>query len=428
MSTDETTAEPPTSSEPSSPSTAPSSAPPPRPKVVRRSSPPAVYAIVLVAVLVIAGVGAAYEFHVDGWGKSTSTPAGACSAGVTLDGEGAAFVGSLVTAWGAAYASAKGNNVNYNPAGSGAGVTGLTNQLEDFAATDEPFNTTQTNALPGPILTLPITGGALTVIYNIPGLTGGSDALRLSGPVLADIYDGKITTWNDPRIQSNNTITLPSDPISVVYRTDAAGLTYVLTTLLSQDSTTWQAQHGVTLSMPVPATSTKLGASGNSKMLSDVATTSYTIGYSDLSDTLTQQSSTPSLQYASVLNPAENYVLPSEETAATAIEHISANLTFPEATGNWINVNMVNAGGVHDYPLSTLAYFFVYAGESSSVGYQPSDARDQVIRQWVSWVVADGQSLAATYDFVPLSSQLVSIDQTGLSGMTFSGAPLQACT
>lgn len=399
-----------------------------RPPVRRRAGPSPVLILAVIVIVVVAGVGAVYALHVGPFAKPATSEA-ACATDLTLDGEGAAFVNGLVLAWGSAYQSATQNQVNYNPAGSGAGVTQLTSNLVDFAATDEPLNTSQTNDLPGAPLTLPVTGGALTVLYNLPGFTGESTPLQLSGPVLADIYLGKITTWNDPRIANNNTgVTLPSDPITVVYRTDSAGLTFVLTTLLTDDSPAWATAHGAVLSMPAPPTSTKLGASGNTKMLDDVSSTSYAIGYSDFYDTVTQQSSSSQLQYAAVLNPAGNYVLPSEESAATAIEHISQNETFPAATASWVGINMVNAPGVHDYPLSTLAYFFVFVGETSSVGYTPSEARDQVIRQWVSWDITSGQSLASQYDFVPLSSQLVALDQAGLSEMTYNGASLPACS
>ena len=390
-----------------------------RDRVVRRaSSRTGVYAAIVVIIVVVLVVVVGFQYHWFG-GKSNSTAPGACPSGTTLQGNGANFILALVSAWQQSYNTATGNRVDYTPGGAGAGITALQQYTVDFAATDDPLNSSQTTGMHGSVLTLPITGGALAIVYNLPGLT---KPISLTGPVLADIYLGKITMWNDPAIANNNTgLTLPPQPIGPVVRSDAAGTTYVLTDFLSQDSPTWASSIGKGISVPFPHVSGLVAIKGNSALASYVQTTSYTIGYVDLTDVL----NLPGLQYAKVLNPAGVYVLPTVASTASAIANRSALTTFPSASGDWQTVSMVNSPGTSDYPLATLAYFFVY--KEVNDGFQPSLAKAQVLVQWLNYVITTGQSVADSYYYVALSSQLVTLDTTALQTMTFNGASIPTC-
>lgn len=419
--------DPPSSSaaEPAEPTPSPSAsdAATPSPRIVRRSSGNRTWLILIVVVIVVvAVVGAGYELHWFG-GAPKATAVAACPTGNILQGEGAALINPLVSAWAPTYNAASGNTLNYNPAGSGAGVTALTDKQVDFAASDAPLSPAQRNALPSPALTLPVTAGALAIIYNVGGVSSG---LQLSGPVLADIYLGKITLWNDPRIASNNTgITLPPNPIITVHRSDSAGASFVLTSFLAADSNAWATGPGVGESISWPTTPSMSGQSGNTKMLSYVTNTANTIGYTDLSDALATQSASPFVGIAKVLNPAGNYIAPTAESTATAVEHLAVNTTFPASGGDWGNVTMINSNGVNDYPLTTLIYFFVY--QSLSAGYAPTLEKAQDIGQWISWILSTGQGVATQYNYAPLPSAVISDDQTGLSTLTYSGSSLPAC-
>lgn len=393
----------------------------PSPPIVRRkSNRTAVYALVAVLLVVVLIAAVAVEA---GWFTSKKSPAkggaAACPTGVTLSQAGAAFVNSLVTNWATQFASATGNQVSYNPAGSGTGITDLQDGQVDLASTDDPLNATQTAAFPSQLLTLPVTGGALTLIYTLPGVT---TPLNLSGPVVADILTGAITAWNDPRIADNNTgVSLPSNTIVPIVRSDQAGTTFVLTDFLSQESPAWASKVGKGIQVHFPVVTGEEQVKGNSLELTTVEKTNYGFGYSDLTDTL----AAGTLQYARVLNPSGSYILPTLADTASAIADKSQGTTFPGATGSWESVSMVNAPGTGDYPLATLAYFFVY--QDLSKGYQPSTEKAQVIWQWLNWTIGPGQALAAGYDYVSIPSALVTIDQAGLASLTYGGTPLTAC-
>jgi phosphate transport system substrate-binding protein len=403
----------------------PSSGTTPIPTVQRKSSRTPLYAAAAIVVIIVIVVAVGFSA---GWFSpkkaATQSPPGvaACPTGTTLSGAGAAFINTIVSAWGPAYTTATGNQVSYNPAGSGTGVTDLTDSQVDFAASDGPLNATQTAAFPGQVLTLPVTAGALAIIYTLPGVTG---AVQLSGSVLTGIFNGSITNWNATQISSiNPTLKLPDSTIIPIVRSDGAGTTYVLTDFLSQESTSWASSVGKGLSVLFPKVTGEEAVKGNSLEISTVQKTSYAIGYTDLTDAL----GTTGLSFAKVQNPTGNYILPNLADTTSAIANKSKVTTFPSATASWGSVSMVNSAGPNDYPLATLAYFFVY--QEGSHGYAPTSlAKDQVIQQWINWTISPtgGQALSNEYYYVTLPQALVTLDQAGLSTLTYNGAALPAC-
>lgn len=367
-------------------------------------------------VVVVGGVG--YAAH---WfGSSPHTGDSGCPSGQLLQGNGAQVLNPIAILWSHQFGSATGDSVNYIDGGSGSGLTDLTDRTVDFAATDDPLTSAEAAALPSPALTLPVVAGAIVIVYNLPGVTGH---LNLSGAVLADIYLGTITHWNDPAIAANNSgVALPSSTILTVHRSDPAGTTYVLTDFLSRSSAAWREGPGEGISVSFPASANPEGIHGNSALLTYVATTPYAIGYSDLTDVLAA-SAPPS--YAAVLNPAGHFIVPSEASAQSAVDDGAAATQFPPSTGNWYNVSLVDASGPSDYPLATLIYAFAYV--ATDHGFAPSSAKSEVLVGWFHWIITEGQASASANEYVPLPASLVAIDEAGLSAMTFNGAPIPIC-
>jgi phosphate transport system substrate-binding protein len=314
-----------------------------------------------------------------------------CPTGVTLQGDGAQIAAPLLSAWASAYSSQDGNQVNYPASGSGTGLTHFTDGSIDFAITDDPLTPAERAEMPAQPLTLPFVGGALTIIYNLPGLSGH---LNLTGALLADIYNGTVTQWNDPAIQSINPgVTLPAATIYTVHRSDAAGTTYVLSDFLSQSSPYWAAHVGKGISISFPSAPKQTAEKGNSLMISTVAANPDSIGYSDLTDVLASASQ---IQYASVQNPSGHFVVPTLANTISAIDDKVSNLTnlheIPTSAGDWFNVSMVNANGSADYPIATFIYMFVY--QATDHGFAPTLAKSEVLVQWLEWTLTTGQAMA----------------------------------
>ncbi|HTT26443.1 MAG TPA: phosphate ABC transporter substrate-binding protein PstS [Thermoplasmata archaeon] len=378
-----------------------------------------VYAIVGIVLVVILLIGAAFAL---GWFRGPSkTGAGTCPANQQVSGTGASLVTSVLTTWANAYEKSSGNTIQYTASGAGAGVTALTGLTTDFAATDEPLNSSETAALPSPALTFPFVGGSVAVIFNVPGV---STPINLSGAVLADIYLGSIASWNDPAIAALNPgINLPSNGIATVHRLDSAGTTYVLTDYLAHASPTFQSQVGIGLQVAWPNPTTPAKAiSGNSKLAAYVGTTKYSIGYVDLADA----HSASGVTIAALQNPAGRYIVPTAADTESAIATIAKNTTFPTSASSWGSVDFTNAAGPADYPLAALAYGFVY--KAMDKGYQPTLQKSQAIRQWFTYMITTGQSSAAALYYAPLPGSVVAVDQAGLQTLTYGGNPLPACT
>jgi phosphate transport system substrate-binding protein len=404
----------------------------PLPPVKRQRSRAGLIAVVIVVILVVAGILAVgYEQKWFG-GRTSTTPEAACATGVELLGNGAQIVNPLMSVWTADYATATGNPVNYVDGGSGTGLTDFSESppLIDFAIADNPLSSAQRSAMPSQPLTLPIVAGAITVIYNLPGVSGH---LNLTGAILADVYNGTITTWNDAAITAiNPDVTLPAKTIVTVHRADSAGTSYVFTDFLSQDSSYWNETVGKGLLPAWPDRSgvpDQTAVKGNSLMLSTVASTNYAIGYSDLTDTLTY---TPALQYAAIENPKGTFVLPTLADTASAIADRLATTTLPDSAASWYNVSMVNANGAGDYSLATFIYLYVY--QSADKGYSPSLPRAQVIVQWLDYVLSAGaQALTDATSptelyYVALPASVIAVDTAGIQTMTFNGAAIPACS
>lgn len=418
---------------------------------------------VVVIILLVAGLGAAYELGVGPFAKATkATPAvvpscaqngstlgpqdglvqpianGAISYGVaapspaagqTILGAGSTFIAPLMDAWETDYTT---NTFTYSSVGSGTGVTDLQSKSDDFAASDAPLTYSQVDTFGGAsLLTMPEAAGAVTAIYNLAGTW--KDPLNLSGYVLAEIFTGIITNWDNKTIQAlNPSDALPNEPIIVVHRSDSSGTSFVFQEFLSFDgcnvwtgsgynySTTWLGPTSLT---------GEQASKGSSGVTATVKATAGAISYVDLT-----YASQNDVTYAAIRNPSGNYVVPTLANTASAITDKTgeAGFAFPAGNGNWSNVQMLNPPGPTDYPMATFTYTMMlqapdtYFGTSSTVMTQPIA---EAMCNFLEWAVSStgGQSYSNGLFFVTLPAAVSSADLTTLAMMTWGGTEVPGC-
>jgi len=253
-----------------------------------------------------------------------------------------------------------------------------------FGATDGPMTDEQLKAAPGPILHFPMVLGADVPVYNIPNV--GTE-LKFSGPLLADIFLGKIKKWNDPAIARLNAgVTLPSTDITVVHRSDGSGTTYIWADYLSKVSPEWKSKVGVSTSVNWPV---GVGGKGNEGVSGLVSQTPGSIGYVELIYALQNK-----IAYGSVQNPAGEFVKASEASVTAAAA--GAATSMPED----FRVSITNAPGAGAYPVSSFTWLLLF-----------EDARDKnqakVMVDFVKWALSDGQSFAAPLGYAPLPGDVI---------------------
>ena len=218
-----------------------------------------------------------------GKSSSSSTSTSASSSSATISGAGSTFAAPVYQQWGSGIS---GLTVNYNPVGSGAGITALEGKTVDFGASDPPLKPAEFATLEkvGPVQQIPMFLGAITVSYNLPGVKSG---LKLDGPTIAEIFLGKIKTWNDPAIAGLNPgVSLPSTPITVIHRSDSSGTTSGFTGFLASVSPEWKSKVGEGKTVPWP---TGTGAKGNAGVAGAVQQTTGSVGYVEQSYALRAQ-------------------------------------------------------------------------------------------------------------------------------------------
>jgi phosphate transport system permease protein/phosphate transport system substrate-binding protein len=333
------------------------------------------------------------------------------NATTTINGAGATFPFPLIDTWRVDYQKVQpGVNINYQSIGSGGGVKQFTEKTVDFGATDAPLTQNESQKAPGAVH-IPETIGSVVAAYNIPSVP--DKGLKLSGEVLAEIFLGTITKWNDPKIQSLNTDkTLPGDDIVVVHRSDGSGTTFVWTDYLSNVSTAWNDQLGKGKSVEWPV---GIGAPGNEGVANAIKGTPNTIGYIELSYALT--TNTP---FAFIQNKEGNFVEPSLASTKAAVQ--SYVTTLPKGDGVWTDVTLVNAAGADSYPIASFSYLLLYKELSTDPNMNQGKAKALV--DFISWAITDGQKTAESLDYVPLPDGVVKLNQETLKSLTFNGQPI----
>jgi phosphate transport system substrate-binding protein len=403
------------------PPTTPSSTPP----TIQRpaSSRMGMYVVAAVVVVILVIVVGAYA-----GGYLTPKPSsnGGCTPpAAKITGEGSTLVFPLMYFWETNWASvASGSSVNYLGVGSTAGINGITGLSVNFGASDAPLNPTQRAApvagtAKQSLTILPESAGGVVPIYNLAGL---KVPLNFTGKVLAEIYDGNITKWNDPQITAINTLDTPSLPnasIIPVHRFDGSGTTFVFSSFLAASDSHWATTYGHATSITWPLS--EIAETGNAGIAGYIKGTADTIGYVDVNFALTQ-----SIAYGAVQNPAGNFVLANVTNIASAIADSTA--VMPAPTADWYNFSVENSPGAHDYPISTFTYVLVYQDMGKAFGSLITQSQVENLVSFLHWIVTAGQSFATSLFYVPLPASVVTSDQTVISAMTYNGAAINVCT
>jgi len=279
--------------------------------------------------------------------------------------------------------------INYQPLGSGAGIRQLTSRTVFFGATDSPMTDAQLAAAPGKILHLPTVLGAVVPVYNIPGV---SQELKFTGPLLADIYLGKITKWNDPAIAKLNAgVTLPATDIVVVHRSEGSGTTFIWVDYLAKVSPEFLKTVGVAASVKWP---TGIGGKGNEGISGLMTQTPGSLGYVELIYALQNK-----IAYGSVQNAAGTFVRASVEAVTAAAAGVAMPADF--------RVSITNPKGANAYPIASFTWLLFYA--------DPTDkAQAKVMVDFVKWALGDGQKFAKELGYAPLPEQVVAMELKAL--------------
>jgi phosphate transport system substrate-binding protein len=310
------------------------------------------------------------------------------SSGGDLTGAGASFPYPLYSKWTAAYQEKTGQQINYQPSGSGAGIRQLSEGTVDFGGSDGPMSDAELAAAKhGPILHIPTTIGAVVVIYNLPGVT---QPLRMTPDVVADIFLRRITKWNDPRLAAANPgVALPARDILVAHRSDGSGTTFIFTDYLSKVSPTWAAGPGAGKSVSWPAGT--MGGKANEGVAAQVQQTDGAIGYVELAYATQNR-----LAVAVIQNAAGNFVAPTVESITAAAAGVADTLS---ATSDY-RISIANSPGQNAYPIASFTWILIYQN--------PPDAQKaKSLVDFLEWGVTDGQQYAAALHYAPLPASMI---------------------
>jgi phosphate transport system substrate-binding protein len=300
---------------------------------------------------------------------------------------------------------------NYQPVGSGAGITGVLKGTFDFAGSDAPVsksvlaNYTTAN---GPLLTIPESLGAVAIFYNIPGVT---TSLNLTGPIIAKIYLEQITNWNDSSIIAINpgaNVSVLAHQIIPVHRSDGSGTTYALSNFFTKVSSDWNASgkaFGTTINWP-NSPNPELAGRGSAGVAGLVSLNKYSVGYAD-----SYYASSNHLLSAAVKNQAGKFLTPSLDGVSSAAAQFTTQLQADPTT------SITNAPGAASYPISTFTYLLVWQNQTNQgKGYD--------IALFFSWIVTHGQALAPPLGYPSLPANVVTLDEALIAKMNFNGTPL----
>lgn len=297
--------------------------------------------------------------------------------GAQITGAGASFPNPIYQKWAEAARAATGLQLNYQSVGSGAGINQIRNRTVDFGATDAPLN--QQQLTEGNLLQFPTVMGSVVPIINVPGIE--NEQLKLTGEVLADIFLGRITRWNDPRIvELNAGVTLPALAIAPVYRADGSGTTFVFTSYLAAAAANWRSGPGAATSVRWPVGN---GARGNEGVAGGVRNTRGGIGYVE-----NAYASRNNLVSTQLKNKAGHFVKPTMEAFIAAASN--ADWSVPGFAAN-----IIDQGGDASWPIVAPTFILLPTN--------PTDAaRNENVRKFFDWAYANGDALARELEYIPL--------------------------
>ena len=325
-----------------------------------------------------------------------------------LTGAGATFPFPLIDLWRVEYKNSFDNvDLNYQSIGSGGGIKQHIEKTVNFAASDKPMKEAERELAPG-TLHIPEAIGGVVVAYNLPEVP--DKGLKLTADAVAGIFLGEITTWNDPKIASENPgLNLPDAEIVTVHRSDGSGTTFIFTDYLSTVSSTWDEQVGIGKSVAWP---NGLGAAGNEGVASVVKSTEYSIGYIELAYAFQS-----GIAFAYVENADKTaFIEPSLDSISAASSAAADNL--PRAEDSWAGVSLVNAPGLKSYPLASFTYLLV-SDDLKSV--TESKAQAKALIHMINWMITEGQQYSSSLLYVPLADKVVKLGQDGLQKVKYDG-------
>lgn len=315
--------------------------------------------------------------------EQPATGTSANTATLTINGAGATFPNPIYSKWFDEYGKAHPNvRVNYQSIGSGGGIKQLSAQTVFFGASDMPMTDEQLKAAPGPILHFPTVLGGVVPVYNLGNETA---QLRFSGTLLADIYLGKVTKWNDPEIAKLNPgVKLPATEIAVVHRSDGSGTTFIFCDFLSKTSPEWKQKVGASTAVQWPA---GVGGKGNEGVSGLVKQTPGAIGYVELIYALQTK-----IPYGAVQNKSGAFVNASLDSVTAA----AAGVTMPDD----FRVSITDPDGKDAYPIASFTWMLLYQN--------PNDkARAKMMVDFMKWALTDGQKETQALGYAPLPKVVV---------------------
>ena len=300
-----------------------------------------------------------------------------------ITGAGATFIYPLLSKWSADYSQATGTQINYQSIGSGGGIAQIKAKTVDFGSSDKPLPPAELKA--AGLAQFPSAIGGVVPVVNIAGLKAG--AMKFDPDVLADIFLGKITMWNDPRIVAlNGGVKLPAQKITVVHRSDGSGTTFNWVNYLSKVSPEWKTKVGEGTSVKWPV---GVGGKGNEGVAAYVKQIKGGIGYVELSYALQNK-----MAYTRLKNAAGNYIVPSDETFQAA----AASADWSKAQDFFLV--MTNAPGKNAWPVAATNFILMHKKPRNA-------ARSKEALAFFRWAYANGDAQAKSLDYVPLPDALV---------------------
>ena len=337
-------------------------------------------------------------------GKSSSTT-GSTSSSATISGAGSTFAAPVYQQWGSAIS---GLTVNYNPVGSGAGITALEGKTVDFGASDPPLKPADFETLEkvGPVQQIPMFLGAITVSYNLPGVQSG---LKLDGETIAEIFLGKIKTWNDAKIKALNPgVSLPSTAITVIHRSDSSGTTAGFTGFLTAVSPEWKSKVGEGKDVQWP---TGTGAKGNAGVAGAVQQTTGAVGYVEQAYALQHKFTT-----AAVKNKSGKYVEPTLESTSAAAEGV-------EVPAN-LGIKIKNPSSPAAYPITSQTFVVVYK-DMCKAGVPGGESAAKGVVQFLEYGLGSGQSVLSQADYAALPSAILEKSKAAVGELQCNGAAIK---
>jgi phosphate transport system substrate-binding protein len=354
----------------------------------------------------LAGV-VAFAFGLAACGSSSSSSSSSTNAGSsggTISGAGSTFAAPVYQQWASALSPL---TVNYQAVGSGAGITSLGAKTVDFGASDPPLKPEDFATLEkvGPVQQVPMFLGAITVSYNLPGVQTG---LKLEGATIADIYLGKIKTWNDPAIKALNPgVSLPSTPITVVHRSDSSGTTAGFTGFLASVDPEFKSKIGEGKDVQW---ATGTGAKGNAGVAGAVQQTTGAVGYVEQAYALQHN-----FTYAAVKNKAGNFVSPSLDSTSAAADDV----TIPANLG----IKISDPAGAHAYPITSQTFVVVYK-DMCKAGIPGGEAAAKGVVQFLTYGLGQGQAVLSQADYAALPAAIQAKSKEAVTKLECNGSPL----